>query len=49
MQNKNPTKVHCKQEIKTKQHYDKKKTPKTGVQQTKGNEEFNFYLYPLGT
>jgi len=28
MQNKNPTKVHCKQKIKTKQGYDQKKNPK---------------------
>jgi len=49
MKNKNPTRFYCKEEMKIKQGYDKKKVPKIGVEQIKGNGEFYFYLYPLGT
>jgi hypothetical protein len=39
-QNKNPMKFYCKEEIKIEQGYDKKKPPKTSVEQIKGNGEF---------
>jgi hypothetical protein len=42
MQNKNPTTFYCKEEIE--QGHDKKNVPKNGVEQTKGNGEFYFYL-----
>jgi hypothetical protein len=45
----NPTKFCCRKEIKTKQGYDKKKTPKTNFEQIKGSGEFYLYLYLLGT
>ncbi len=47
MQNKDPTRFYFKKEIK--QGYDKKNIPKIGVEQTKSNGEFFFYLYQLDT
>ncbi len=49
MQNKNSIRFYVKKEIKTKQGYDQKNVPKINVEQIKGNEEFYFFLYPLGT
>jgi hypothetical protein len=46
-ENKNPTKHYCKKKILTRLWQEN--IPKISVQQTKNNEEFYFYLYPLGT
>jgi hypothetical protein len=47
MQDKNSTIFYYKNETKTEQGCNKK-IPKTNVEHIKGNEEFYFYLYPLG-
>jgi len=41
--------LYCKNEIKTKQEYDKKNVHKACVEHIKDNKEFYFCLYPLST
>ncbi len=57
-QNKNKDMTSVKQESnkiwlqgrnKNRLRLQQKNVPKTGVEQTKGNGDFYFYLYPLGT
>jgi hypothetical protein len=45
--NKNITRFYLQKRNKTRLWQEN--TPKTGVKQIKGNGEFYFYLYPLGT
>ncbi len=49
MQNKNPIRFYCKKDTKKLNKVVTKKKPKIGVKQIKGNGDFYFYLYPLGT
>jgi len=44
--NKNLTRFYLQKRNKTRLWQEN--TPKIGVKQIKGNEEFYFYLYPLG-